>query len=310
MASERRRHSEGYVRDLAGSAVGAPVHDLTALRNGAWSESWAFTAADERLVIRVADRDDDFERDAAAAGFATRHLPVPEIRSIGTTPDGYYAVSTFADGEPLEYTTWDTGTVSATMHLLEALRTTDIGDTTGWGPWDERGRAPHDSWRAYLLSVAEDTPGTRTHGWRPRLDRHPTLARAFDDGWARLDATAIDDVPRSLVHGDLLNDNVRIRAGEITGVFDWGASIHGDHLYDLAGILFWEPRLPAIRADDLLDALRRRWRHRGYQATRAARRLLACQLHIGLEHLAYHTWRDDPDEAGRIATRLGALSDE
>ncbi len=88
-------------------------------------------------------------------------------------------------------------------------------------------------WRDYLLMAGEDTPAKRTHGWRKRLEKLPEGVAAFEWGYDLLKRVASDDVPRCLVHCDLINRNVLVAGGKINGVFDWGCSIYGDHLYEL-----------------------------------------------------------------------------
>ena len=48
-------------------------------------------------------------------------------------------------------------------------------------------------------------------------------------------------VERTLIHNDLLNRNALASGGQVTAVFDWGCSIYGDFLCDLAAFVFWSP---------------------------------------------------------------------
>ncbi|MDH4168514.1 MAG: aminoglycoside phosphotransferase family protein [Acidimicrobiia bacterium] len=94
-------------------------------------------------------------------------------------------------------------------------------------------------------------------------------------------------MPRSLVHADLINGNVHVQGDSISGVFDWGCALYGDHLYDLAWLEFWSPWHWNLDVGRLRRALGRTWRRNGGEPTGANRRLLACHRHIGLDHLAY-----------------------
>jgi len=97
------------------------------------------------------------------------------------------------------------------------------------------------SWRDFLLAVDQDPVDSRVLGWKDQLALSHEASKAFARGYARLQTIIINDVPRSLVHGDLLNRNVHVVGTRISGVFDWGNSLLGDHLYDLGLLCFWEP---------------------------------------------------------------------
>ena len=64
---------------------------------------------------------------------------------------------------------------------------------------------------------------------------------AFERGLDKLKSFDLTDVPRSLLHCDLMNRNVLVDEGRINAVFDWGCGRLGDHLYDLAWFEFWGP---------------------------------------------------------------------
>src|SRR5207237_4791890 len=98
------------------------------------------------------------------------------------------------------------------------------------------------SWRAHLLQVAADEPTSRTHGWRARLAASPTGSGPFEEALDQLHAL-VDCCPeeRHLVHGDLLHYNVLVAGDRITGVIDWGCSIYGHLLFDVARITFCDP---------------------------------------------------------------------
>ena len=64
-------------------------------------------------------------------------------------------------------------TVPAVVSALEAMRLADVSATSGFGGWGIEGKAPHASWSGHLLTVGDDTPKHRTHGWRERLAASP-----------------------------------------------------------------------------------------------------------------------------------------
>jgi hygromycin-B 4-O-kinase len=190
------------------------------------------------------------------------------------------------------------------------MRTADLSATKGFGGWGTDGNAAHSSWPSRLLSVGEDRPDQRGHGWRERLATSPEGEATFGWGFDLLKQVADDAVPRSLLHCDLTNRNVLVKGEQITGVFDWGCSIYGDPLYDLARFEFWSPWHPQLDMDYLRSAIEQRWVERGYIPENKAFRLMACYLHIGLEHLAYHAHLGNWTTLLAIARRMRALVTE
>jgi hygromycin-B 4-O-kinase len=199
--------------------------------------------------------------------------------------------------------------VPQVVDLLEALRTADVADTAGYGGWDRSGQAAQPGWAAWLLLANYDDPTERTHGWRERLATSAHGDAGFQWGMARLEALASDDVPRCLIHCDLCNRNVLVDNDQITGVFDWGCSLYGDHLYDLAWFEFWAPWHAPQDVTALRSALEQRWREVGYTPHNKEARLQACYLHIGLTHLAYNAYLGDWETLAATEERMRTLVD-
>jgi hygromycin-B 4-O-kinase len=92
-------------------------------------------------------------------------------------------------------------------------------------------------------------------------------------------------------------------------VFDWGCSIYGDFLYDLAWIDFWSPWHPGIAAASLRAVAERHFAAIGLEVPALERRWLACAIHIGLDHLAYDAHTGDIAALEAVARRLAPLLD-
>ena len=277
---------------------------------GAWSRAFAFRRGADELVVRFGQHVDDFEKDRLAFVYSAPGLPIPEVMAIGPAFDGYFAVSRRVYGAVLEALPGDAwrDVVPSLVDALEALRLADVSGTAGFGMWDGRGQAAFGGWREYLLAVADDPPGERTHGWRAKLERDEAGRDAFAWGLERLREVASDDVPRCLIHADLMNRNVLVEGGRISGVFDWGCAAYGDHLYDLAWFEFWAPWHRNLDVPLLREALEARWRGAGYAPADFERRLAACYLHIGLGHLGYNAHLGDWETLHATAKRMRDLT--
>jgi hygromycin-B 4-O-kinase len=94
---------------------------------------------------------------------------------------------------------------------------------------------------------------------------------------------------------------------EVTAVYDWGCSVFGDYLYDLAWFTFWAPWMIGFSQLDLAKRVRSHHREIGVDVTNFDERLRCYELHIGVEHLAYQTVMNDPAERIKVAARLDAI---
>ena len=274
---------------------GADVDGVELIGEGAWSRCFGFAHNGSELVVRFGRHADDFGRDRLAARFATRNLPIPQVIEIDEAFGAWYCISTRARGKPLELLDaagWQ-ATVSSVLSTLDALRGCDISSTTGYGAWNPVGNAPHSTWAEFLAAVDQDPPESRTHGWKRRLADSPHA-----DGFARAHAQMLDLAgaspgARSLVHNDLLNRNAFAINGEVTSVFDWGCSMYGDFVYELATFVFWSPWYSALERLDIAAAAQDHYADMGLDVPNFEARLRCCALHIGLVHVGYNAFLGD-----------------
>jgi hygromycin-B 4-O-kinase len=289
---------------------GSEVSNVEVVGAGAWSKCYGFRKTNQELVIRFGQHLEDFQKDQRAFVYHHPDLPIPEVLEVGQAFDGYYAISTRVYGSPLEYLStkdWLT-VVPSLVSTLEALRLADVSSTSGFGSWNSEGSGICGSWAEHLLAVKNDTPEKRTHGWREKLATSSQGEKAFVWGVELLGQIVTDSVRRSLVHCDLMNRNVLVDKGKISGVFDWGCALYGDHLYDLAWFEFWSPWHPELDIGYLRRGLEQRWKQVGYTPKEMDSRLLACYLHIGLDHLAYNAYLEDWDTLMATAERMQDLA--
>jgi hygromycin-B 4-O-kinase len=263
---------------------------------GAWSRCFGFTLNDSEMVIRFGRHLDDFQRDRIAARFAARDLPIPQVIEIDEAFGAWYCVSTRGRGTPLEQldaVQW-VDVAPSVLTTLDALRRADITATTGYGPWNHAGNAPHGTWSDFLAAVTHDQPDSRTHGWKQLLSDSPQADRSFNDAYVQMLGLAqAFPGPRFLIHNDLLNRNALVTDGRVTSLFDWGCSIYGDFVYELATLVFWSPWYASIEQIDIASMALDHYGDMGLEVPNFSDRLRCCALHIGLVHLAYNAFLGD-----------------
>lgn len=282
------------------------------LGGGEWSVVFGFRSGGREYVLRLGRYREDYEKDRVALRFAGPDLPVPEVLEVGEALGGVYSISARIHGDPLDRLSNARfrAALPSVFRMLDALRLTDVSKTSGFGMWGPDGDAPYASWRAHLLDAGHDREGSRTRGWRERLDARPEAVQTFATGFRALE-TLIEFCPeeRYLVHSDIVGDNVRVRDGQVSGVVDWGNAMYGDFLYDLARLTFYQSWYPEMAGIDLPGDARAHYASIDLEVPNFEERLRACQIHIGLDALAYCAFSErwsDFDWSGQRMLELAA----
>ncbi len=275
--------------------LGGEVAAVERIHHGQWSRAFNFKNDGKQYVARFSALDEDFRKDQRTMAYASADLPVPHILQVGQAFDGFYAISERLPGDFAE--TLDAmgmrRLLPALFRTLDAMRSVDLSDTTGFGVWGGDGRAPHATWRDALLDIADDRPTKRVHGWRPRLATSPEAERVFATAFAAL-VRSVDVCPneRYLVHSDLLYFNLLVADDHVTGVIDWGSSLYGDFLWDIAWFTFWQPWYPAWRDVDIASAAREHFADIGLDVPHFEERLRCYELAVGLDGMVYQAWTE------------------
>ncbi len=295
-----------FLRERFGAAA-----RITVMRPGEWSAAYAVRTAEADLVARSSAYDEDFEKDAYAARYRSAALPIPPIVERGPALGGFYAVAERVSGEHID------GLDEAQMRrvlpslfgALDAMRAVDLSAASGFGLWRADGRTAYPTWRAMLLGIATE-PATRgAPGWREVLAASPTGVGPFEESYARL-RELVEHCPeeRHLIHDDLVNFNVLVDGERISGVLDWGSSIYGDFLYDLAKLVFYQPWYPAWRNIDFVTEARAHYDAIGLAVPHLAERLSCYGVRIGLADMAYSAYRERWAEVALKAERTLELA--
>ena len=254
---------------------GHDAHDVEALSGGMWSTTYAFTESGRQYVIRFHERRDDLEKDRFASRWASPALRTVRMTEIGELPAGGYGISERINGVLIDDLDADgmRAVLPSLFSTMDAVRDADLRGTSGWGLWHGDGNAEHTTWQEFLLRCAAQ---------RELVASHSAVIVGFDAGIAAIRALiAYGPDRRHLVHNDLLYRNV-FRDARGVVLIDWGASIFGDFLYDVALLTFWWAYYAKWDSIDI-DALARA--HFSPGVPHFAERLRLCELAIGVEHI-------------------------
>jgi aminoglycoside phosphotransferase (APT) family kinase protein len=279
-----------------------PIGELEPLGGGAWSRAYGFTVEGRELVARFGRWREDYEADQRAMAWSGPDLPVPRVLEIGDAFGGAYALSERHAGRFLEGLDPEAldRLLPALLRMFDALRALPAPPAAEGEP----------TWREFLVRSLEDVPGERVSGWRARLAGDPDLDELWTAGVAALEGLlpACSEL-RHVLHLDLLHGNVLVAddASRLEAVYDWGCTTVGDFAYELAWFSFWSPAHEGLAAVDVCAAAVERLRAAGADLDRIDERLRAYEIHIGLTHLAYHAFSEEPEALDWVADRLRPL---
>jgi len=290
---------------------GSRASQLELLGAGEWSRAYSFKLDDQESVIRFGNHGEDFAKDQVMSRFSSAELPIPKVLELGDTSSGFFVVSERAYGAFLDELDGDgmRAVLPCLFRTLDAISAIDIATNEGYGIWSPQQRGEHSTWQTALLDVARDRP--RIPGWRAVLESSPTGTERFDEAYevlSQLVATLPNE--RQLIHDDLLYRNVLVEGNRINAVIDWGNSMYGDHLYEAALLLYWWPWYPQWSGIDIRAELDRHWAELGgAPPADLEQRLLAYQIHTGLEHQVYSAFKGYWDDLERNAQQTIVLAE-
>ncbi|GHO85573.1 phosphotransferase [Dictyobacter formicarum] len=103
---------------------------------------------------------------------------------------------------------------------------------------------------------------------------------------------------RCLLHGDFGFSNALTKVDRLSGILDWGLSLYGDPVYDVARMNFWAEAMPAGHIDWLSAFTEYRHTHNLPPFENLSLRLHCYELYHGLWHARYCALTNQPRGIG------------
>lgn len=259
------------------------ISNLTFVKSGETSQAFFFDVHQKQYVIRVNTNIYSFEKDRYAfEHFAPNAIPIPEITQVGTMGNNYcFAISKRAKGDILD--NFDEKTnyklLPNLITVLENIHHVDISNQDKFGTWDREGKAKFSTWKEFILSINRND----YHNWE-EIYRTTVFERdIFNTIYKKiLELTEYIPEERQLVHGDYGFNNVLSDGKKITGVVDWGESMYGDFIYDVAWLNFWSS---TIQYGEIFHQY---YRSHSIPIPNYLQRLLCYELHLSLGALNFY----------------------
>jgi hygromycin-B 4-O-kinase len=294
---------QSIIQSFVEQSLSSAAHDFEFIAGGESSQAFAFKVGEESFVFRANNSDNEsYKKDLYAhEHFGLNGIPIPEVIQTGVMNNGYsFAISKKIPGKTINHLS-DNEKVSLGPELLstlDSIHDVDISNTKGYGKWDSEGTGQQESWKQTLLAVDQyvhsDSDG-------PSLFETTFLEKnVWDQAHEKFKELLIfcpED--RYLVHADYGGDNVLSNEGKITGVLDWGTSMYGDFLYDIAWLDLWSK--DGNYAESYKDS------HAAVAIPNFNERVLCYKLYIILNSMSFFAYSNQQGKYDDIKTKLDAL---
>lgn len=276
--------------------LSTPITRISKASHGEWSQTFFFTQSNQEYVVRFNKDRRDFDKDKLAYRLAHNNLPIPKIFEIGEAFGGYYAISKRIPGEfidKLDLKAMNSLTPEI-VKMFDALRRVDLSSTQGFGNWNAQGVGSDSSWQEFLLSITKPNYNQHLQGWRDNLKRFKPGLEGFTSISEKF-KTLVLNCPeeRYLIHSDLLHYNLLVKDSKISGMIDWGNSLFGDFLYDIAWFAFWQFWYPSMKKINFEELMYEHLTDQGVNLANYEERLQCYKYHIAMDSIIYSAYKEN-----------------
>jgi hygromycin-B 4-O-kinase len=288
------------------------IYEITPINEGQIAQTFSLKNNDQQqeYILRFTDQSISLFKEAYIyQHFASASFPLPRILATGTWQDLCYVISEKVAGVSMSQLSLASLELALPqiIQTLQAIHTTSVIFTTGYGNFSEQGIGIVKDWPSYLRRVREEEAEESFYGKWHSLFETTFLEKAFFDYiYAQMESLLVYcPNERFLVHGNYGYGNLMLDAqsGQVTGVIDWADAKFGDFLYDVAWLDFWSPS-PTI---DFARLFTDYYAAQKNPVVHFTERVLCYTCFIGLDSLRFFAKKKDFEAYNYTCNRLQSL---
>jgi hygromycin-B 4-O-kinase len=241
------------------------------------------------------------------ARFRQMEIPVRSVLHEGDFAGLHFTVAAKVQGKGLSQLPLRefVAVLPFVMDILLRIASIDTSDTTGFGWLDLNGNGRFASWREHLCQVRDEEPGQFYDRWHDLFDATFLDRGVFDYYYEKM-KDLIDLTPsrRELVHGGFGYGNVLVNDGQIAAVLDWQDARYGDHIFDLAYMLFW---LDGSTQEICVNAYKESLKKLGRSEAHIEDRIKCYQYYTGIDGLRFAARTENEQFYKAVLDKLSLL---
>lgn len=212
------------------------------LTGGELAQAYEVISDRGNTIFKLNPRLDSLEKDKAAADRFGSLIPIPKVYKIGSYDESlHYSLAEKASGMAMsDVSKQDLDScLPSFMQTLGEIHLVNIEEDARFGNWNTGEEESYDNFQDYMsYLIKKEMPIARDTKEEVKIERYLELFRKGTD---------CIDVRPHLLHGDYSFDNVFASPPKVTSVIDWGASLYGDPVFDLAWPQFWYKDIDTLK---------------------------------------------------------------
>ncbi len=278
------------------------IKSVLSLMGGEMSQAFSFVSKETHFVIRFYKESTSFRKDKYAHDhFASSQVPIPKTHKIGRLDDNslYYSITDKVKGKNLDQLDQTTREklILQEIEILHALHSSNIKQK-GYGWWDQNGYAKYSSWQENLHAKKEHVDSDFFKVNKQFAPEKKDIEIVY-----KKMLELIPKMPnvRFLVHADYGMSNLISDGEKITGVLDFGNSMYGDFLYDVAWMDFW------LSGMHYKEKFQKFYEIKKIDVPDFETRILCYQLHMGMGILGFFIMSEQKEKYELSKQRLFQL---
>lgn len=258
------------------------ISAVSFIKGGEMSQAFSFKNAGNNYVIRINSKKYSYDKDRYAyKHFSSNLIPIPKIFEIGKfNRTLFFAISEKATGKNLEHFDHEVQErlEPQLVSVLDAIHCTKIPDGSKYGHWNADGVATFTSWKDFILNYKDEVYSNWENLYKKTFLEKDVIKQIFKN---IQNLSGFLPEGKFLVHGDYGFSNVISNGEKITGVLDWGESIYGDFLYDVAWLQFWHDKI------SYEQVFKKHYLEKNIEVPNYFERLLCYQLRLGAGSIGF-----------------------